>query len=384
MLASCLAGFGWSSVGGPPGPDEIEVTVIGPGFGESIVVHVGNGRWLITDSCIDTRESSNFPAPISYLEAIGVRPAEQVDLILATHWHQDHVRGLAQVVRRCPAAAFSCGQAMLVDEFLAYLAVTGGNLTTSFTSKPQELIEIARILKERNAVGRLANAGRELFTWRQGDRTACRAIALSPSDSEYHQFLDRVRSLMPQGNEPRRAAPAGDRNEVSVVLQIVWPERESVLLGADMIVKFESGRGWKAVMNEHARLNLPKSKIVKVPHHGSLNAHYEPMWRAGLDAKNIAVIAPYGRGERATRPPTTDDLRRIHGLSAEGYLTSSPRGSARERFDSAVERTLDDGGIDISDATPVLGMVQLRQAGEVWRARVFPPATSLVNAISSR
>src|SRR5947209_2078343 len=36
-----------------PGADELELTVFGGGFGESICVHVGGGSWVIVDSCID-------------------------------------------------------------------------------------------------------------------------------------------------------------------------------------------------------------------------------------------------------------------------------------------------------------------------------------------
>ena len=39
--------------GSPPGEDEFEVVLLGPGYGESIVLHVGYGGWIIVDSCIN-------------------------------------------------------------------------------------------------------------------------------------------------------------------------------------------------------------------------------------------------------------------------------------------------------------------------------------------
>jgi len=36
-----------------PAADEIEVTLFGPGYGEAIAVHLGEGAWLLVDSCID-------------------------------------------------------------------------------------------------------------------------------------------------------------------------------------------------------------------------------------------------------------------------------------------------------------------------------------------
>lgn len=60
----------------PPERDEIEVSVFGPGYGESILLHIGNNNWLIVDSCLDfpSRES----APLRYLRQIGIDPASSV------------------------------------------------------------------------------------------------------------------------------------------------------------------------------------------------------------------------------------------------------------------------------------------------------------------
>ncbi|HAS16681.1 MAG: hypothetical protein A2035_06355 [Nitrospirae bacterium GWA2_42_11] len=75
----------------PPKSDQIEVTLIGPGYGETILIHLGNNKWVVVDSCIDSRTSE--PAALSYLQSIGINPETSVVLIIATHWHDDHVRG---------------------------------------------------------------------------------------------------------------------------------------------------------------------------------------------------------------------------------------------------------------------------------------------------
>jgi hypothetical protein len=41
------------SLSKPPEADEIEVSVFGPGFGESIVAHLTRGAWITVDSCLD-------------------------------------------------------------------------------------------------------------------------------------------------------------------------------------------------------------------------------------------------------------------------------------------------------------------------------------------
>ena len=93
----------------PPDENEFEVVLLGPGYGESIVLHIGYGAWVIVDSCIN---HEGKPRALEYLESIGVNPAQGVDLIVATHWHDDHIRGMAKLVEVCSKANFCCTNAL--------------------------------------------------------------------------------------------------------------------------------------------------------------------------------------------------------------------------------------------------------------------------------
>src|SRR5262249_40499519 len=48
-----------------PDNSEIDVVVVGPGFGECILIHIGDGDWIIVDSCLDN--SSGRPAALFFL-----------------------------------------------------------------------------------------------------------------------------------------------------------------------------------------------------------------------------------------------------------------------------------------------------------------------------
>jgi hypothetical protein len=74
-----------------PAPDELEVSLFGPGYGECVLVHLGLGEWLIIDSCVNQYEGGN-PA-LDYLKSLAIDPAEAVRLIVASHWDDDHVHG---------------------------------------------------------------------------------------------------------------------------------------------------------------------------------------------------------------------------------------------------------------------------------------------------
>jgi hypothetical protein len=49
--------------------------LIGPGYGESIIVHLGDGEWMIVDSCVQRLDQGNpQSAAVAYLREIGVDP----------------------------------------------------------------------------------------------------------------------------------------------------------------------------------------------------------------------------------------------------------------------------------------------------------------------
>ena len=79
--------------GHSPRNDEFELTLFGPGYGESLVLHVGDGVWVLIDSC----GRADAPVALDYLRRIDVDPSEAVRMIVATHWHDDHIRGLAEI-----------------------------------------------------------------------------------------------------------------------------------------------------------------------------------------------------------------------------------------------------------------------------------------------
>lgn len=65
-----------------PNRDELEVSIFGPGYGESIVIHFSDGQWMIVDSCLDP--DSVLPVPLSYLMQLNVDVDKAVKLVVAS------------------------------------------------------------------------------------------------------------------------------------------------------------------------------------------------------------------------------------------------------------------------------------------------------------
>jgi hypothetical protein len=373
--------FDWNSVASPPGDGELEITVIGPGYGESIVIHCGNGAWIIVDSCVDTTESEpRTAAALNYLRAVGVRPYDQVQLVVATHWHDDHIQGIGQIVETCTQADFCCACTLLKEEFVIYVEeMCKGGLATS-GAKLANFRRAIRAVKKRDSVFRYALAGKLLLnfgTGVQASHGAFTVTALSPSDLEYQIFLQEIGKLRPRAREPKRAAVARTPNLAAVVLHVQRGD-DAMLLGADLETSGNPLRGWTAVVTEALRLSMSRAQVVKVPHHGSYSSHHPEMWTKLLSPAPTGVLTPYNRGAPTSRPPTDADVERIAGLCGASYVTTrrfGPRGPVR---DAAVARGLRESGIVTRSLQNPIGIVRLRKRIDAgWRVELFPPACPL-------
>ena len=197
----------------PPKPDQIELTLTGPGYGECIIFHIGNCNWVIIDSCLDKKK---IPVALSYLCSLGVDPAKNVRLIVATHWHDDHIRGMGKLVETCSEANFCCSAALCEQEFLEMIGAVENRPMSTTSSGMQELYQVFSLLHEKSTKPIHALANRRIF-----NQYDCEIWSLSPSDSEFKLFLQKVGQLIPSVGETKRHIPTLTPNQAAVVLLFI-------------------------------------------------------------------------------------------------------------------------------------------------------------------
>ncbi|MFY9328181.1 MAG: MBL fold metallo-hydrolase [Georgfuchsia sp.] len=358
----------WNNLGNAPAPTVKEVTVIGPGQGESVVVHLGNGEWLVVDSCASS-SSRVSSAPLQYLTSIGVDVSNDVKLIVVSHWDDDHIRGISNLLDACRSAVFCCSTSFTEREFIKFVeAMSLGGKTTG-NGNVSEFNKCLRILADRKQIIRRAFPGRQL-----SDKGQPTIKSWSPSDFDDACFLEYVASYYPADWAAMRRAIPGSPNLTSVVISIDW-EDVSILLGADMETSTDIRRGWGAIAAEANRVGFEKGGLVKIPHHGSEGAHDERMWSQLLHDLPISIVAPFGKGAIKSRPPQPSDIKRIVDLSSQTYLTANKKPLLPKKKSAAVARSLREGGIRLSAGNSAIGMVRMRKAqGSDWTTDLFGAA----------
>lgn len=305
-----------------PRDDEIEVSVFGPGYGESLLIHVGKGRWIAVDSCID--HASRRPRPLRYLEELGVDANTAIHIVVASHWHDDHVRGMHELFKTASSAYFICSPALTGVEFLALADLYASD--SSHT--PRGPRELYRCLTETAARGK--SSGRQILKLAIADRPLwavdttinVRLTALSPSDEMSRRslaFMAQALAAIKRGAKEDRLIESSP-NDVAVALRLDVQDR-AILLGSDLEEEGNLLVGWSAVLDSAAARER-RSTAFKVAHHGSRSGHHDGVWRDLLEDGPLSLLTPFRWGRH--RIPTPDDRARILTLTKRAFISAHP------------------------------------------------------------
>lgn len=349
-----------------PGIDVLEVSLFGTGIGECLAIHFGAGEWMLVDSCCNAKSAE--PVSLAYLKALGVNVSTDVKLIVATHWHDDHVDGLGQLVSQCCQARLAFSSALERDEFQKLIGLFLDPDITFDREKSgvREIGDCFRALMTRKENGDdtyapiLTHADHRIYR-----RDDCEVVALSPSDHSILKAYTEVSKMWGEleveahgvgGPKPSRAGvPSPERNHNAVALWVKWDDRR-ILLGADLEEEGQPNIGWQAVLSCN-QFPDGEARVFKIPHHGSPNGHHEPIWDELLEKAPYAVVTAYNRG--VTPRPSITDLERIKRRADATYFTSLPA-KTQNQYSKTVERTLKEGVRRRTSLKPNMGHIQIR------------------------
>ncbi len=360
---------------------KIEVTLIGTGggYGESIVIHLGSNNWIVVDSCIDphTRQS----LPLEYLIKRGVDVANDVKAVICTHWHDDHIRGMSQLLKACCSSDFCMARTSDSKKFLLLVSLDYNKAKTeSSASSTIELSNCIKIIEERKGNLKTASQDRILYRFNENDILS-EVISLSPSDFIMHEFDKEISTLMKDYANPNRKIIVESPNAKSVVLHIRINNKNGILLGSDLEVSNDRRKGWLCILDQSTCISL-KSSLFKIPHHGSENGFHEEIWDKLLINNPIAKLTPWNRGSKL---PTTDMLKKYNSLTFELYTTLNITSNSPKKRNKSISKSIRRYRPSLREIKFNFGAVRshldIKGTSDMWEVECINEATKITNEI---
>jgi beta-lactamase superfamily II metal-dependent hydrolase len=306
-----------------PHAEEVEVSLFGPSYGECIVIHAGRGEWFVVDSC--TVPGTGQSRALAYLHSIGVDIAASVKVIVVTHWDDDHIRGISELIRRAINSKIVVSGAVFSEEFITLIKLRD-NFDFGVSAGVAEFTKVINVLLDQNRELSFAYEQQTLWNRRDSGHETASLVALAPSSATVIDGHLSVAHLLHQQSELSLSLPETDRNHRSVVLWLKVGNAVA-LLGSDLMQVDDNSRGWSAILS--SAVSREKGQVFKVPHHGSETSHNERIWRDLLISRPPAMIAPWRRGSNAL--PTYEDVTKIQTFTDRLYVTAVPQNKKKRR-----------------------------------------------------
>ncbi len=276
-------------------PEHLIVLTFGPGFGELILVRVPPDVWMVVDGC--------GVQAVDYATEALARYHAHPSVVLLTHPHNDHSRGLANVIE----AATPRDQQHTWPRI--GMVLPPGN-------------DIARRSSDFIAGATLKVISAIESRWRASP--ACRwdvnvGDTEQLGDATIHVLSPRA-DVRAQKLDLWKARELFDKNVIATALLLSWRGRR-IVLGSDLVE--HPGDGWS-----HSLVLDPElgdHDLLKVPHHGSDEALHDDVLRpkARVPAP-LRTITPYNK----SRLPAFSVGVGAHRVVSHGgttYLTGLPR-----------------------------------------------------------
>lgn len=359
-----------------PNPDQFEISLIGTGggYGESILIHIGSGNWIIVDSC---KSPSNIVLPLEYLESIDVDPKVSVKMIICTHWHDDHILGMSELLKQCPKADFCFGKVNDKKKFLRLIGLDfekAGRIGSMTSTK--EFNECLNLIEERSQTILSAYPDRLLYRNRIDSSIVVEVFSLSPSDETILSFDNEISQLITEYGSPAKKLLIDSPNDKSVVIYLKLGEHKA-LLGADLEVSKSNRKGWLDIVDNSQVMRGERASFFKIPHHGSTNGYDRRIWVDLLDSAPVANLSPYNRGQGL---PEDKMIGVFRGHTSELYITSLKVATSKpKKRDRDIEKAIEKFGFKLSEVKYSKGVIRNRiRPGELkWVTDVFESATKI-------
>jgi hypothetical protein len=297
-----------------------------------------------------------------------VDPANVV-AVVASHWHDDHVRGLSDLLSACTNAELFISGVFNDREAMAFLAAYSGKHTKGLSRGTRELYD--SVDRTRSAV--IPPTHRTLICQFPIGGRQVSVVALSPTTEGQVRTLAHFAAYVPSDAEedsPVNHAPDLQPNLESVVVHVDLGD-DAILLGSDL--EHHGLAGWQGIVESRFGSSRRQASVYKVAHHGSITAEYQGIWDLMLIARPTSLMTPFING--SVKLPKDSDRQRIRKASAHSFISSGA--GRRAVLDREIEKRLNDLCNNLTPVNNGFGAIRLRRQGNHWASTLFGDAMVL-------
>lgn len=308
----------------------MRIHFINVGYGEAILVE-SNKFTVLIDGGTGRPEEYEGPGCITATEYLKRQGIRQIDLVIVTHIHDDHIGGIPNVIR-----SFSVKQVWInvkpgkpkLDLVERFESVVGGSLSSILFRNA--LASYVELLDECERRG--------IPVVQKGEEGGFLAPAagfsiqlLTPKKELQNEMLESYRMLNSE-TDPRKAEAlfraidqAGNRSSISLRIKA---GKTAVLLSGDKV------DGWEDICEKHG--DTLKSQILKLTHHGQQDGMPQAMV-AVSQPENFVICSSTDRRFNSAHPEVIEraytylkENRKNGGVYITGCLQYDPAGDAED------------------------------------------------------
>ncbi|MDF2656077.1 MAG: hypothetical protein K0R19_2551 [Bacillota bacterium] len=310
----------------------MRVHFVNVGYGEAILIEKDE-FYLLVDGGTNRDEEYEAPGAVritDYLRRIGV---SKIDMIIATHIHDDHIGGLPEVIR-----SFSA------DEILINLKppVLAQDMVDTFESVRKGNLSGNLFKRALSSYGEMVSLCKEKGIPIQ--QIDVDAGAVSPVSGLELEFLTPGRKLQDEMNEAYQYLYAEQDTEKAEALFYNIDKREN---SNSIALRVKAGRaavllsgdkvdGWDAILEKHT--DHLDCGILKVTHHGQIDGLPEAMIKVARP-DHFVICSSQDRRFNSAHPQVIERIHtylRENGKQGGVYITGSLADA--ENADSALQK----------------------------------------------
>jgi hypothetical protein len=305
---------------------------------------------------------------------MGVNPSESVKLIVCTHWHDDHILGISEILKACESADLCFARVNDKKKFLRLVGLDYskvGNIGSLSSTK--EFNECVEILESRKKGIKGAGPDRLLYSTSLKSSVVCEVFSLSPSDQAISNFDFEISELITEFGEPRKKIVIDSPNDKSVVL-FLRLDKHKALLGADLEITDLSNTGWFDIINNSEIIRKEKASYFKIPHHGSENGYHDRIWLELLESDPNANLSPWNK---ASGLPSAEMIKKFQEHSSKLYITSPKLAASKaKKRDRDIEKIIEKFRYKLNEIKFTKGVIRnrIRPDDLVWETQTFESA----------